>query len=100
MAATDDRPYDEVSTVIASRYKLEVVDSLGDTPATPSDIAAETGSDIAHISRALQTLREEDIVDLLVSEERKKGRLYGLTDLGDRVSDTLEDMGKFDRGDN
>ena len=45
---------------------------------------------IAHVSRALQRLRERELVDLLVSDDRKKGRVYGLTDRGRNVWDTIE----------
>lgn len=68
--------------VKASHYREEVLKSLLGGPATPSEIAAATANATPHISRALVELREEGLVDLLVDEERKKGRLYQITSQG------------------
>ena len=59
-------------------------------PATPSQIAADESVGIAHISRALQGLREKELVDLLVSDDRKKGRVYGLTERGREIWETID----------
>jgi DNA-binding transcriptional ArsR family regulator len=82
--------WDEVSYVISSSYRVEVLRRLADSPATPSKIAADTDCPIAHVSRALRGLRERELVDLLVSEDRQKGRVYGITDRGHEVWDTIE----------
>ena len=42
------------------------------------------------MSRALQELRSRDLVELLVSEQQKTGRLYGTTERADRVWETVE----------
>ena len=55
---------------------------------TPTSDAICEG--VAHISRALQRLRERSLVELLVSEDRKKGRVYGLTERGSAVWETIE----------
>lgn len=88
--ATEDMA-DALSLVIASRYRRVVVAALRDGPATPSTIADETDVDIAHVSRALQRLREADLATLLVDEERKKGRVYALTDGGEQLVETYGD---------
>ena len=77
--------WDDVSYVISSRYRIETLERLNDGPSTPSRVAEDTELSVAHVSRALQELREHDLVDLLVSEDRKKGRVYGLTDHGEDV---------------
>lgn len=92
-AAGDDVNWDAVSHVVSSAYRISVVDELADGPATPSQIADATTDDLAHISRALQSLRDEGVVDLLVSDDRKKGRLYGLTETGERAAEHLEERG-------
>jgi len=83
-------PWDEISYVISSRYRIATLRRLSDGPATPSLIADETDLSIAHVSRALQELREADLVTLLVSENRRKGRVYGITDEGLDVWETIE----------
>lgn len=82
--------WDEVSYVISSSYRVEVVRRLADSPATPSQIATDIDCPIAHVSRALQGLRERRMVDLLVSEDRQKGRVYGITEHGREVWGTIE----------
>ncbi|QIO22814.1 ArsR family transcriptional regulator [Haloarcula sp. JP-L23] len=87
---TESDPWDEVSYVISSRYRVETLRRLAEGPATPSLIADETELSIAHVSRALQELRDADLVTLLVSEDRRKGRVYGITDPGLDVWNTIE----------
>jgi DNA-binding MarR family transcriptional regulator len=82
--------WDEVSYVISSSYRVKVLQRLVDSPATPSRIADSTGCPIAHVSRALQGLRDQDLVELLVSEDQHKGRVYGVTDRGSEVWDVIE----------
>ena len=82
--------YDLLSIVITSQYRKVVVEALADGPLTPSEIAETAGVEIAHVSRALQTIRDENGVELLVDEDRQKGRIYGLTDQGRKVADELD----------
>ena len=87
--------WDMISFVIRSQYRVAVLERLAEGPATPSRIAADKDIAIAHVSRALGGLREgeRDMVELLVSEEQKKGRVYGITDRGERVWDRLQSEG-------
>jgi len=87
---TESDPWDDISYVISSRYRIATLRRLSEGPATPSLIADETELSIAHVSRALQELRDADLVTLLVSENRRKGRVYGITDEGLEVWNTIE----------
>lgn len=83
MSAED---YDDVGWVVSSQYRLAVLKNLDESPGTPTAITQDTDvPGIAHVSRALQELRDREMVDLLVSEDRKKGRIYGITDGGEAV---------------
>ena len=82
--------WDDVSYVISSTYRVDALRRLQTGPATPSVIATDTGHSIAHVSRALQELQEEGLVQLLVSEERRKGRVYGTTERGESVLEMIE----------
>jgi DNA-binding MarR family transcriptional regulator len=82
--------WDDISFVISSSYRVAVLQQLASGPATPSQIAKNTGYTISHVSRALQGLRERELATLLVSEERKKGRVYGLTERGETVWQKIE----------
>ncbi|WP_135305108.1 winged helix-turn-helix domain-containing protein [Haloarcula amylovorans] len=87
---TDDEQWDDISFVISSGYRVATLQRLSDGPATPSLITDETGHSIAHVSRALRELRDAGLITLLVSEDRRKGRVYGVTDAGEAVWDTIE----------
>ncbi|MCL9814038.1 MULTISPECIES: winged helix-turn-helix domain-containing protein [Natranaeroarchaeum] len=82
--------WDEIGFVISSRYRVEVLRRLSEGPATPTQIASDSGAGIAHISRALSSLRERTLVDLLVSEDRKKGRVYGITEAGEEIWEQIQ----------
>jgi DNA-binding HxlR family transcriptional regulator len=77
--------WDAASLVVGSKYRMSVLETLTDHPATPSTIESRTDIDIAHVSRSLLTMREEQLVELTVPEETKKGRIYRPTDRGERT---------------
>lgn len=78
---------EQLSTVISSGYRQAVITELQSGPATPSTIAENTDKEIAHVSRALTDLRNADLVELIVPESQKKGRLYDLTQDGKELLD-------------
>jgi len=82
--------WDEVSYVISSQYRIETIRRLASGPTTPSEIAADASVSLSHVSRALQELESQSLVALKVSEERTKGRVYGLTERGETIWDTIE----------
>lgn len=82
--------WDDIGFVISSQYRLAVLQRLAAGPATPSQIANESGLAISHISRALGKLRDRTMVELLVSEDQKKGRIYGITERGAQVWEKIE----------
>lgn len=90
--------WDDVGFVISSQYRVAVLGNLASGPSTPSHIATESGLTISHISRALGDLRERTMVELLVSEDQKKGRVYGITDHGEQVWRTIESEKMVDEG--
>lgn len=83
--------WDLLGFITASKYRRAAVAGLVESRAsTPSALADSSDCDIAHISRALGELRERDLVELLVDEDTKKGRLYGLTDAGREIAEELD----------
>lgn len=60
----------------------------------PSQIANDAEISISHVSRALGELRDRSLAELLVSEDRRKGRVYGITDHGSDIWKSIEDMDK------
>lgn len=83
--------WDKASFVLSSRYRMTAIRRLEEGPATPSVIAGDENVRITHISRSLQEMRERGLVDLLVSDDRKKGRVYGLTEAGRKTAEMVEE---------
>jgi hypothetical protein len=44
------------------------------------------------LDQFVQWAHERDVVELLVPEERSKGRIYGLTDDGDAIAEKSEEV--------
>jgi len=82
--------WDAVSFVISSQYRVGVLRRLAEGAATPTQIANSADVGIAHISRALGELRGRGLVELLVSEERRKGRVYGITEEGTQIWEQIK----------
>lgn len=93
--------WDDVGFVISSQYRIDVLERLVQGPATPSQISYDTELAIAHVSRTLGRLREQSLVELLVPEDRKKGRVYGVTERGRQVWEQIVQQNMVDdqRGD-
>lgn len=88
--STDE--WDQVGFIISSRYRKLVLNVLEGGAQTPKDIAEGREAHISHVSRALQRMRDREIVDLKVPETRRKGRLYGLTEFGEQVADQVREV--------
>lgn len=89
---TEEVEWDDVGFVLASKYRKGVVSHLGERSAQPSGVAEETGHPISNVSGEIRNLRDRGLVELLVPEERRKGRIYGLTDDGERVLEAMQDL--------
>jgi len=91
MAGETEPEWDSLSFIARSTYRTIVVKYLGKHgPTIPSVIAKSGDHDIAKISTALSDLREEGVVELLVSEDIKRGRIYGLTSDGEQLLNQLD----------
>lgn len=81
---------DKASKVSRSTYRLAVLRQLSESDMIPTKIADETDIGIAHVSRTLNELREMDVVELLVEEDTKMGRVYGITEEGEETLEYVE----------
>lgn len=71
------------------KYRRIILRSLLENPKTPTQIANENYCNVSHISRALHELKEKGLVKCL-NPERKKGKIYALTQKGLRVAERLK----------
>jgi DNA-binding transcriptional ArsR family regulator len=88
--------WDVIGFVISSDYRVIVLKRLAEGPTTPSQIASDADIGIAHVSRALKELRDRELVELLVPEDRKKGRVYGITSEGTNIWAEIESQNLVD----
>jgi len=82
--------WDVVGYVISSTHRTRVLGRLADGPATPTQIAENVDLSVTHVSRALRSLRDRELVELLVPEERQKGRVYGITTAGREIWSVIQ----------
>lgn len=85
--------WDVVGHVISSDHRTLVLGRLADGPATPTQIATDVDIASTHVSRALKSLREHGLVELLVPEDRRKGRVYGITTEGTETWELIQSKG-------
>ena len=79
----------EVGFVIRSKNRTKVMKSLQGEVKIPSMIAVETGIITNHVSNNLKDLKDHGLVEC-INPEAKKGRLYRLTDNGNKIVDKLD----------
>lgn len=75
---------EELKFVRRSKYRQKVMKSLEKYPKMPSELARDAEIANNHISNTLKQLTEHGLVECLNPEVRK-GRLYRLTDRGEKV---------------
>ncbi|GAB7095420.1 hypothetical protein JCM30237_25730 [Halolamina litorea] len=88
-----DPDWNTIGHVISSNHRTKVLGRLADSPATPTQIAADVDLASTHVSRALNSLREHGLVELLVPEDRRKGRVYGITSEGAETWELIQSKG-------
>ena len=84
-----DELWAEVGFVIRSKNRAKVMKSLQGEVKIPSMIAVETGIITNHVSNNLKDLKCHGLVEC-INPEAKKGRLYRLTDDGNKIVDKLD----------
>ena len=80
---------DEIEYVKRSKNRLKVMKSLDGDVKIPSEIAKDAQIHNNHISNILRQLRQRELVEC-INPEAKKGRLYRLTDSGEKIVQNLE----------
>ena len=76
---------EELSFVKASKYRKEIIKSLVESPKTPTEIGKDTETATNIVSKYLKGLGDHNLV-YCINPEVRKGKLYKLTDLGEKIS--------------
>lgn len=78
----------DIDYVKNSQYRIKVMKSLDGEVKIPSKIANDAEIFQNHISNTLRQLKEHELVEC-INPEVKKGRLYRLTDKGEKIVNKL-----------
>ena len=78
----------EIEYVKRSKHRTMAMKSLMEDIKTPSEITRDTGKALANASAPLMQLRERGLVEC-INPEAAKGRLYRLTEKGEKVAEKL-----------
>ena len=76
----EEEIFDSLGYVMASTYRLSVIQYIGNGVKIPSDIARKIGVRTNHISNVLSDLKQNGLV-ICLNEDARKGRLYINTEL-------------------
>lgn len=87
MELSDELPI-EISYVQISKYLAKTMKSLDGEVLISSQIAKNSGIRTKHISKVLSELKAHERVEC-INPEVRKGRLYRLTDKGEKVAKNL-----------
>lgn len=83
-----DEELDKYGFVVSSPRRKSIVQTLIESPMTPKELAEESDISLSHVSNLLNGLSDEDIV-VCVNPERKRGRVYRLTEIGSKVGQKI-----------
>ena len=87
---------EDASFVVRSPHRTTVLQRLAEGNAIPSMIKDDTDLEYSRITEAVNKLAERGLIDLLVEENTKRGRLYSITDQGDDVVVYMRENGMLD----
>lgn len=83
-----DEELDMYGYVSSSKRRVSVMTALQGNPMTPKQIAESTDIRLNHVSNVLSELSEESLVKC-VNPNRKRGRVYKVTEVGDKVAEKV-----------
>lgn len=76
---------EDAAFITLSPHRTKVVQRLARGNAIPAQIRDNTGQEYSRISEAANSLRDRGLVELVVPDDTKRGRLYSLTERGEEA---------------
>ena len=83
--------WDLISFVKSSDKRLRILSMLKHSVSTPSDISINLSIPISHVSSTLSELMENKIV-ICLTPERRKTKLYKITEKGVKVLSKIDEI--------
>ena len=84
-----DEMLTEISYVNISKYRTKVMKTLDEEVKIPTVIARDSGIRTNHVSKVLSELKAHELIEC-INPEARKGRLYRLTDKGEKVTENIK----------
>lgn len=84
----DQEILEEISFVKSSKYRTKTIKSLAEDTKIPTQIAKDTDILPNHMSATLRQLKDHELVEC-INPEVRKGRLYRLTEKGEKIIDKI-----------
>lgn len=84
----DDETLKIYAFVVVSSYRTKTVKSLYKSDKTPTQISKDIGIRVNHISNVLSDLKKLGVL-ICINEEKRRDRIYQLTDLGREIGGRL-----------
>lgn len=82
--------------VTISSYRLKTLKALHDGDKNPTQISKFSGIRVTHTSNVLREFKDHGIV-ICLNEDRRKNRVYHLTDIGREIAELIEEKEKKDK---
>ncbi|MFP4189054.1 MAG: ArsR family transcriptional regulator [Halobacteriales archaeon] len=87
---------EDAAFVVRSSHRTTVLRRLMKGNAIPSQIRDDTGLEYSRITEAVKPLRDRGLVELVVPDDTKRGRLYALTERGEDTWEYMVENGMVD----
>ena len=75
--------------VAISSYRVKTVKSLQKSDKTPTQISKDIGIRVNHISNVLSDLKKRGVL-ICINEEKRRDRIYQLTEFGQQIAGMLK----------
>ncbi|MBQ6512462.1 transcriptional regulator [Methanobrevibacter sp.] len=85
----DDETLKKYAYVNISSYRVKAVKSLQEGDKTPTQLANDSNIRVNHISKVLKELKDHEVA-VCINEEKRKNRIYRLTNVGHEIVDYLD----------
>lgn len=79
---------EQIDFVKRSKHRTRILKSLDEYPQMPSELSKNTGITPHHVSHTLRQLKDYELI-VCINPEVRKGRIYKLTDKGEKVLKAL-----------
>lgn len=89
---------EDAARIVMSPHRRKVLRRLTKGNAIPAQIRDDTGQEYSRISEAVNSLRKRGLIELVVPDDTKRGRLYSITERGEDAWEYMRENNMVDSG--